>query len=283
MVNKDGNEVKVKRRYYGNLDYQFGDLRIPDNEGPHPVAVVIHGGFWRSAFGLDNVADLAKSLAKHGMATWSIEYRRVGQVGGGWPGTLMDAAQAVDYLTELAKNNNLDLNRVVTIGHSAGGHLALWLAARHSLPEDSVLKTMGAPLALQGAISLAGVADLSLMWEVHGISEETSGNKNNPVRELLGGSPVEVPERYAQASPIQLLPLGVPQVLIHGALDINVPIGISQSYKNVADSMDEDVKLVEIPSAEHFKLIDPKSDAWQVVLEETLTLLKGERKNGMKN
>ncbi|WP_233192848.1 alpha/beta hydrolase [Sporosarcina sp. P29] len=231
MEGNNENQLAIKRYYYGDLDYQFGDLRIPNSEGPHPVAVVIHGGYWKSDVALDTIADLAKSLTKHGIATWSIEYRRVGQAGGGWPGTLTDAALAIDYLAELAKNVNLDLSRVVTIGHSAGGHLALWLAGRHRLPEKSAINTSNSPFAVQGAISLAGVADLSLMEDVLSAGEKILKNKFNPVRDLLGGTPLEVPERYEQASPIRLLPLGVPQVLIHGALDNIIPIGISQGYK----------------------------------------------------
>lgn len=266
--------MKVTRHYYGNLDDQFGDLRIPNSEGPHPVAVVIHGGYWMSDVKLETIAGLAESLTKKGIATWNIEYRRVGQAGGGWPGTFTDVALATDYLPELAKSANLDLNRVVTIGHSAGGHLALWLAGRHRLPEDSEIKTSPSPFAVQGAISLAGVVDLSLMDEVLSISENVLQTKFNPVQGFIGGSPVEVPERYEQGSPIQLLPLGVPQVLIHGALDVTIPIGISQNYKKVADSMNEKVNLVEIASAEHFKLNDPNSDAWPVILKETLALLE---------
>lgn len=274
-LKENSGKVRLSRSHYGDMEEQFGDLRLPDTVGPYPVAVVIHGGFWKEGIGLDIMDRVADDLTKHGIATWNIEYRKVGQEGGGWPGTLTDVAEAIDYLPTLAKENNIDLNQVVTIGHSAGGHLALWLAARHHLPPDSVLNTSDDPLMIKGAISLAGVSNLALMQEVHQINEKHQGLTNNPVQDFIGGSPEKVPDRYTQASPIQMLPLGIPQVLVHGALDIHVPVGISYSYKYVADSMGENVKLVEIPSAEHFKLIDPDSEAWPVIVKETTNLLNG--------
>lgn len=273
MEKRYENQIKMTRYHYGPLDDQFGDLRIPESKGPHPVVVVIHGGYWQSDVGLDSIAALSEKLTKQGIATWSIEYRRIGQAGGGWPGTFTDASQAIDYLPELAKKNKLNLNRVVIVGHSAGGHLALWLAGRHRLPLNSEIKTDGTPLSVKGVISLAGVVDLSLMEEVLSISEEVTREEFNPVRELIGGSPADLPERYAQASPIRLLPLDVPQVLIHGALDATIPIGISQNYKKVADNINKNVDFIEIPSAEHFKLINPESEAWPIVIKEILTLL----------
>lgn len=274
MINN--NKSQVERHYYGYLDDQFGDLRLPNSEGPHPVAIVIHGGYWKDEVKLDTIERFAESLTEHGIATWSIEHRRVGQEGGGWPGTFTDAALAVDYLPKLVEKANLDLTRVITIGHSSGGHMALWLAGRHRLPENSELKTQTTTYPLKGAISLAGVNDLAAMKEVLKITEKIYKKEFNPVRDLLGGAPDEVPHRYEQASPIQLLPFDVRQVLIHGALDIAIPIGISQEYKRVADRLGDNVKLVEIPSAEHFQLIHPKHEAWSIVLKETLALLSAD-------
>ncbi|HEX7064752.1 MAG TPA: alpha/beta hydrolase [Bacillales bacterium] len=160
--------MKVYRISYGDNENQFGDLRLPEGEGPYPVAIVIHGGFWRARFSLGIMARFCEELTNGGLATWNIEYRRVGQEGGGWPGTLRDAAQATDYLRRIGSDYMLDLNRVVTIGHSAGGHLALWLGGRHQLPATSPFYS-GNPLPLKGAVSLAGVNDLELMEEVHRI------------------------------------------------------------------------------------------------------------------
>jgi acetyl esterase/lipase len=261
------------RVFYGDNENQFGDLRIPQGNGPHPVAIVIHGGFWRARVGLDNMNRVALDLTNRGIATWNIEYRRVGQEGGGWPGTFIDVAKAADYLYTLAESYPLDLNRVITIGHSAGGHLALWLAARHRLPATSVLKTTDSPLSVHGAVSLAGVGDLALMQEVHHIREDRQKLVDNPVFDLLCGDPDTVPERYAEASPIQLLPIGVKQLLVHGPLDIHVPIGISLSYRNAAELSGDDIKMIEIPTAEHFKLIDPDSEAWPVIVTEVTKLL----------
>ncbi|GAB0169618.1 alpha/beta hydrolase [Lysinibacillus sp. CTST325] len=266
--------IRNKRFTYGKNQLQFADLRLPEGEGPFPVAIVIHGGFWKNVWNLDIIEPVAIDLASRGIATWNIEFRRVGDEGGGWPGTFIDVANAADYLQQIAEENHLDLSRVITIGHSAGGHLALWLAGREKLPENSVLRTTVQPLSLKGSISLAGVNNLALMDDVHRLRLSEFGIANNyPVSDLVGGSPKEVPERYEQASPIQLLPLQVPQVLIHGSLDISVPIGISYNYKREADASEDQVKMVEIPSAEHFKVIDPKAEEWSYILTEVTNLL----------
>ena len=199
---------------YASGDYQFGELSVPEAQGPHAVVVLIHGGYWRARYGLELMRDLAADLAERGIAAWNIEYRRVGNVGGGWPGTFLDVARATDYLRELATPYNLDPGKVIPIGHSAGGHLALWLAARSRLDARSPIRGAEQPLALAGAISLAGVLDLHLAYELH--------LSNDAVVELLGATPQEAPERYAAASPAALLPLGVPQVLIHGTAVDNV-------------------------------------------------------------
>ena len=266
----------MEKIYYGENENQFGELRLPVGNGPHPVAIVIHGGFWREPY-LESTAKLAHSLTDAGFATWNIEYRRVGQADVAWPGTLLDVAKAADHLSILAETHPLQLEKVVTIGHSAGGHLALWLAGRHRLPADSELACTDEPLPISGAVSLAGVNDLQLMYEVHNYRDQTLGQEaNNPVSELLLGSPEEQPARYKQASPIELLPLDVPQVLIHGSLDINVPIGISDHYHRTAENAGDFVKFVELPEAEHFKLIDTSDTAWETILEEMNLLIVSE-------
>src|SRR6185437_16909756 len=116
---------------YGQDKYQFGDLRLPSGPGPHPVVIGIHGGYWRKKYGLDWIADGCAALSERGIATWNIEYRRIGNRGGAWPGTFLDVARAADFVRGLAPVHNLDPHRVVTLGHSAGGHLVLWRAARH--------------------------------------------------------------------------------------------------------------------------------------------------------
>lgn len=255
----------LKRIFYGNNEYQFAELRLPKGEGPYPVAIVIHGGFWRAGFGLELMDHLSDDLTSRGIATWNIEYRRVGQEGGGWPGTLSDAAHAADYLHTVAEDYHLNLSKVVTIGHSAGGHLAVWLAARHNLPTTSELYSSN-PLSLVGAFSLAGVLDLELMEEVHHIPEDLYQSDNNPVRDLLGGRPSDVPERYAEASPRRLLPISVPLVLVHGGLDVNVPIGMSQLFKEQAHKAGDLAELITFPEAEHFKLIQPDSREWPIIV-----------------
>jgi acetyl esterase/lipase len=238
---------------YGNAPQQFGDLRLPKGAGPHPVAIVIHGGYWRSAYGLEHIGHLCAALTRAGVATWSLEYRRIGDPGGGWPATGNDVLRGAEYLRTLARSYPLDLTRVVAVGHSAGGQLALWLAAQHKIP-------------LRGVVSLAGVADLRRAWEL--------GLSRGVVAELLGGTPQEQPERYHQASPIELLPLGVPERLLHGTRDDVVPIELSRRFQAAAAAAGDDARLTELPNAGHFDLIDPRTNAWAQVQDSVLGQLK---------
>lgn len=254
---------------YGPKALQFAKLHMPsEGSGSYPTVILIHGGFWRVPYGYTLMTGLAQDLAARGIAAWNIEYRRVGDVGGGWPATLLDVAHAADYLRTLATTYNLDLKRVMAVGHSAGGHLALWLAAQPRLADGTVLaqtSTSDTPLALAGAISLAGVSDLDMGWRLN--------LGAGAVRELLGGGPDEVPERYAAASPAALLPLGVPQVLIHGTEDDRVPFEMSRIYTRAAQVAGDDVTLIELEGVDHFALIDPSSKAWITTVEAVQKML----------
>jgi len=252
---------------YGGDPLRFGDLRLPAGAGPHPVVVVVHGGYWRAAYDLTHAGHMAAALTALGMATWTIEYRRIGNDGGGWPGTFHDVATATDSLRTLAPLHRLDLARVVALGHSAGGHLALWLAARHRIPSGDALFSPR-PLTLRGVVALAPVADLARAWDLR--------LSDGVVRELMGGTPRERPDRYATASPAALLPLGLPQVLIHGAGDRHVPYAVSRDYQQAALRRGDDAALITPPRADHFALIDPGSEAWPAVAAAVSRLLSTE-------
>jgi acetyl esterase/lipase len=238
---------------YGDAPQQFGDLRLAKGAGSHPVAIVIHGGYWRSAYGLEHIGHLCAALTRAGVTTWSLEYRRIGDPGGGWPATGEDVARGAEYLRTLAQRYPLDLTRVVVVGHSAGGQLALWLAAQQKV-------------ALHGVVSLAGVSDLRRAWEL--------GLSRGAVAELLGGTPLEKPDLYHQASPIELLPLGVRERLLHGTKDDVVPIEISRRFQAAAAAAGDDARLVELRDAGHFDLIDPRTPAWAKVEAAVLDLAR---------
>ncbi len=257
--------ISPLRLAYDTGEFQFGELSLPDTAGSHPVAILIHGGYWRARYGLDLMDELAKDLAARGIAGWNIEYRRVGNPGGGWPGTFLDVARATEYLSEIAPTYALDLRRVVPMGHSAGGHLALWLAARARIPATSPISPRTQPLALRGAISLAGVLDLTLAYKLH--------LSNDAVVELLGGGPDEVAARYQAASPAALLPLGLPQILIHGAADEHVPIQISQTYAAAAQTAGDTLRYFEPEGVDHFDVINPASEVWKLTVKELEALL----------
>lgn len=248
------------RLAYGLDPLQFGELYIPNLPGPHPTVILIHGGFWRNRYNLSLMTPLAECLVTAGLAAWNIEFRRVGDPGGGWPGTLLDVAAAADHLHALAADYALDLRHIAALGHSAGGHLACWLAGRHRLPTHSPLANeRTTPLSLTGAISLAGAVDLEHVWKLH--------LSNDAVVELLGGTPDDLSDRYHAASPVRLLPLGVPQILVHGTADENVPFQISQDYAAAAREAGDPVTLLELAGADHFVVIDPQSAAWASTLD----------------
>ena len=239
---------------YGDHPDQVGNLHLPSGEGPWPTIVLIHGGFWKWGWDRTLMTLLAHDLAARGFAVWNIEYRRVGQEGGGWPGTFEDVAAAVDSLTEM---EGADASRVVTIGHSAGGHLAVWLAARHRLPPGS--PGSQPRVRPRGAVSQAGVVDL-----VRGAADDLGGGA---CVALLGGSPDEVPVRYAAASPNSLLPVGVPVLLVHGGRDAIVPVSQSRDYAEAARSAGDPVELRLSADADHFDVIEPTHELWSTVCQ----------------
>lgn len=258
------NPPPLARLQYGDGPLQFGDLRLPAGDGPHPVVVVIHGGCWRADFAIDYIGSFAEALTDAGVATWTIGYRRVGDPGGGWPGTFQDVGAGVDHLRSVARQYPLDLDRVVVAGHSAGGHLALWLAARSTLA-DAALRGDN-PLALSGVVSLAGVDDLR-----RAVDEGVCGDM---AAQLVGGTPDAVPERYALASPIELLPRGVPQRLVNGSRDPIVPEAFGRAYAEAARRAGAPVEITVLPAAGHFEIVAPTADEWPTVRDVVLDLLR---------
>jgi len=180
---------------YGPGDYHFGDLRLPTLAAHQkaPVLVFLHGGWWRSEYNLDYAGHLCAALKADRFASWSLEYRRVGNPGGGFPGTLEDVAAGYDFLPTLAKTYPLDLSRVVVAGHSAGGHLAFWLAGRHHLPESGPLSDLRSSAPMRGAVALAGAVDLRLTIDLAGWF--TFAYDKQMVLDLMGASPAEAPDR----------------------------------------------------------------------------------------
>ena len=250
-----------RRIVYGDGDLQFGELRLPAaSDATVPVVLLIHGGCWLSDFDYRHATNLAAALVDEGYAVWTPEYRRVGDPGGGWPGTFTDVAAAADALRGLAQDYPLDLRRVVAVGHSAGGQLALWLAAREALPRDSEIRGEG-PLPLAGVVSLAGITDMA----AYSVGEP--GSCNSAVVPLMGGTPDAVPRRYAETSPLSLLPRSAPQWLVQGARDSIVPPASAATYVKAAMAAGIPAQLVVVPQSGHFELVVPGSVAWSAVRE----------------
>ncbi len=244
------------RLSYGSDPNQFLDLRLPalgkKNKRPYPLVMNIHGGYWRAKYNLDHAGHLCAALAAQGVATANIEYRRVGDEGGAWPGTFVDIRSACQFLVQHAAAHDLDASRIVVTGHSAGGQLALCLAAHEP--------------TVSCAVSLAGVVDLRRAYHLH--------LSNDAVVEFLRGTPTEVPDHYREADPMQFSLPHAPQWLIHGLADDVVPSAFSRDYvaakQKRSGNKKEDVHLLEIAAADHFDLIDPRSPAWKHVEETVL-------------
>ena len=256
-----------RRIPYGSDPSQFGELYLPKKPGPHPVVVLVHGGCWLAEYGLNLMGQMAAELRDKGLAVWNLEYRRLGN-GGGWTGTFEDVALGTDFLKTIAPEFGLDLSRLITVGHSAGGHLALWLAARRNLPDTSPLYVKDS-LPVNGVVSLAGIPDL-----ITGVEQNICFGA---CEELVGGSPEEVPDRYEQASPLELLPLGVPQWHLSGIEDQIVPTAYLKEYVEVATQYNE-VKLEVLPNAGHFELIYPTTSTWPAVRHAIKTLVERDAK-----
>jgi len=213
--------------------------------GIHPAVIFIHGGFWRNAYSLEHAAHLCAALARAGAAVWSLEYRRLGDPGGDWSGMSDDIIHGAQHLVTTAGLYNLDLKRVVAVGHSAGGQLALWLAAQQLVD-------------LRGVVPLAAISNLRRAYALQ--------MNDGVVGELMGGSPDRVPQRYAAADPMELLPIPPPQRVLHGTSDDIVPFDMSQRFAKASKNS----KLVPLTGAGHFDLIDPRSKAWPTVRKNIL-------------
>jgi acetyl esterase/lipase len=257
----------AERIGYGQMPSQFGQLWLPVGSGPAPVAILVHGGCWQSSYGLDLMDPMADDLHGRGIAVWNIEYRRLGEAGGGYPGTFLDVGQAVDALRGMPQRQRLDLRRIVAIGHSAGGHLALWAAARQRLPQGSPL-AVADPQQIGAVVTLAGINDLAA-YRANGPAcggaatiDALTGARGRPPGSALGDT-----------SPAALLPIGVRQVIASGTTDGIVPARFGHDYAALARPAGDPVEVLDLPG-DHFALIDPSSSAWATLRAKILELLR---------
>jgi len=243
---------------YGPAPQQFGQLRLPKGPGPFPVIIYVHGGCYRAEYSIAHAAAAEQGLADSGYAVWSLEYRRLGDAGGGWPGTFQDLAAGADHLRTLAAQYRLDLARVVAIGHSAGGNSALWLATRQRIPKNSELHVAD-PLPVGGVVALAPAGDFAEMHAKNGC-----GGIMEP---LMGGSPATMPDRYRAASPGELLPIGRPVTVVIAGRDASFN-EFGRSFVAKARAAGEGrLSVIDVPEAGHFDLIAPVTPTWTIVLQ----------------
>jgi acetyl esterase/lipase len=264
----DGREPD-QRIAYGATPSQFVELFLPAGAGPHPVVVLFHGGCWTVDFGgIRQMRNMCTALAAQGIAVWNVEYRRYDEVGGGYPGMYQDVATAVDLLRAHAApaQANLDLSRIVAVGHSAGGHLAQWAASRHKLPEWSAAWAAN-PLALPAVISLGGLADLRN--EAGLIC--SSCERTTP--QLAGEPSVERPDVFLDTSPAEMLPAGVRTILIHGELDEISPLATGERYAARARQAGDVAEVLVLPNASHYDEVSADSPAWAITGMEILKAL----------
>jgi acetyl esterase/lipase len=248
--------------HYGGDPLQVADVWLPAGPGPHPVVLMVHGGCWQTEIADRTIMNwIADDLRRRGIAVWNIDYRGVDRTGGGYPGTFLDAAAAADALRAHAAEYHLDAGRVVAIGHSAGGHLALWLAGRPRLPAGSPLRTAN-PLPIAAVVSLGGLPDL----EEAARSENGCGNE--VVVRLTGGVRAGRIDPFTDTSVPRLAPLGLPQVLINGRQDRIIPVAYAEGYARPMRAAGDDVRVRMLDATGHVELVAPETAAWAAAVEE---------------
>ncbi|MES2898834.1 MAG: alpha/beta hydrolase [Pseudomonadota bacterium] len=247
---------------YGSAPSQFAELFRPEGKGPFPVVVLVHGGCWTVKFGgITQMHNVAGALAARGIAVWNVEYRRVDEEGGGYPGTYLDINAALERLRAEAPNYQLDTSRIVAMGHSAGGQLVQWIAGRSRIPASSPL-FQPRPLKVANIISLGGLADLR---REAGLIKTSCGRDTV---QLAGSPSPERPDVFADTNAADLVPNGSKTVLITGALDTISPPRAAYAYAARVQSAGDGARVVILPNASHYDEVAASSPAWPLVLAE---------------
>jgi acetyl esterase/lipase len=244
---------------YGTEPAQVVELFLPKGKGPHPVVVLIHGGCYLAEYqGLPQTSGMAADLAKRGYAVWNVEYRKLGEPGAGYPGTFLDVADAVDRVRTEASKYGLDMTRVLAVGHSAGGHLALWAAARGKLPRTSPLWRAD-PVTIRAVVSLGGIGDLKGQGDIF-----AGACGPEPIPQIIGLA--DRADAYADTSPAELLPSGVRVVMISGELDHVMPPATGRAYAQRVRKAGDDAEAIAVPGATHYDVVIPTTEAWKAVI-----------------
>lgn len=249
----------TSRVAYGAAPSQYAELFLPAGSGPFPVAVLVHGGCWTGKFGgIHQLRNMAGALAERGIAVWNVEYRRVDEPGGGYPGMYEDMHAALDALAVQAASNRLDLERVVAVGHSAGGQLVQWIAGRARIPATSTLHRSGM-LPVRAVVSLGGLADL------RGERELIKSSCGRDTPELAGRPSAARPDVYVDTNAAELVPNGSHTILVTGELDTISPPRVAHDYAALARRAGDTAEVVILPGASHYDEVAAGSPSWPLV------------------
>jgi acetyl esterase/lipase len=251
---------------YGANFWQFGDLRLPATPGPHPVVVLIHGGCWQARYDLHLMDAMAERLTSLGYATWNLEFRRDGHETGGWPGTFQDVLLGTRHLVNLATSFDLELDNTVVVGHSSGGHLALWLAGQVPLIQSNPVFA-ATPLQIRGVVALAPVVDLDEIF-----SEPELGC-HDVVASFMGATLSEDPARYELASPAQMERISVPQITVAGGRDAIITVAHVDGFVRAARARGDAIRDIVIDSSGHFEMVTPGTEEWAIVEDAIISLM----------
>ena len=247
--------VPTVKEAYGPRPQNVGELRLPPGKGPFPVAVMVHGGCWQNKWSLPQFQALASALAAKGYATWSIEYRRLGDEGAGWPGTFEDWGAGADHVRDLAKRYPLDLSRVITIGHSAGALGSSWIGLRSSLPANALGRGRS-PIKVNTIVVMDGPPELAKFSE-NGRDQMVCGAP--VISQLLGGTPAQAPERYALGDPGKRLPWKAPILIASGVV---LEKADADAFAEKARKAGDRVEVLDLSGTGHFDMVAPGTPAY---------------------